>query len=174
MQASSAWNQDQLFSSKSVEWSTPQDLFDHLHREFRFGLDVCANSRNAKCPAFIDKDADTLATPWADRIDPGTAAWMNPPWGRGIGSFLQRAFEESNRSHCVCVCLVPAATDTQWWRTWVWMASEVRLIVGRLHFVRDDGHTGPAPKGAALVIFTPWSFGPPRVFLADKIGRTVA
>lgn len=39
--------------AKTVEWSTPQDLFDKLNEEFEFTLDPCATSENAKCPTFF-------------------------------------------------------------------------------------------------------------------------
>lgn len=171
MKQASPWNGDQLFASKSVEWGTPIDLFQQMNREFMFSMDACASAGNAKCPVFLDREEDALSTDWSTKVGPGQSVWMNPPWGRDIGKFLQRAVEESTSAKCICVALVPAATDTQWWRNWVWMSSEVRLIVGRLRFVRDDGHTGPCPKGAALAIFTPWSFGPPKVFMADRTGR---
>lgn len=37
-----------MFSSKSAEWETPQDLFDKLNEEFHFSLDVCATPENTK------------------------------------------------------------------------------------------------------------------------------
>ena len=37
-----------MFSSKSDEWETPQDLFDELNKEYDFTLDPCATSENAK------------------------------------------------------------------------------------------------------------------------------
>lgn len=41
-----------LFSSASVEWETPQKLFDALHARFGFTLDVCAQPGNAKCTRY--------------------------------------------------------------------------------------------------------------------------
>ena len=38
-----------LFSKKSDEWATPQNIFNELNNEFNFNLDVCATSENAKC-----------------------------------------------------------------------------------------------------------------------------
>lgn len=37
-----------LFSSATVEWATPQALFDDLDAEFRFNLDPCCTHENAK------------------------------------------------------------------------------------------------------------------------------
>ena len=159
---SSSWNARQLFSSASVEWGTPQAFFDRLDEEFGFGLDACASKENAKCAKYIDQGRDSLSTEWS--VGDGLMVWMNPPWGRQIGLFLRRAYEQSQRHGLTVVCLVPASTDTRWWRDWIWKAEEVRLVTGRLHFVRDDGHTGPATSGVAVAIFRPrWDLPSPRI-----------
>lgn len=36
------------FSSETVEWETPQALFDELNSTFNFQLDVCATADNRK------------------------------------------------------------------------------------------------------------------------------
>ena len=41
--------QETMFSSKSLEWSTPQHFFDHLEEQVgKFTLDPCANNSNYK------------------------------------------------------------------------------------------------------------------------------
>ena len=171
------WNSDQMFSSKSVEWATPQDLYDKLDGMFSFDMDAAATRLNAKCSLFLDRMIDALNSDWSMpevvrekgiNGDAWTAVpsyhmrsvFLNPPWGRGIGRWLEKAYKESRKGVTVC-CVIPACTDTRWWKDWVWKASEVRFVTGRLHFVRDDGHTGPATKGACVVVFTGWSEGPP-------------
>ena len=156
--AKSAWNSSQLFSSGSTEWSSPEWLVDSIHAEFLVQLDACATGRNTQCEYYISPEQDALATEWVECMfssRPGQAVWMNPPWGR-------------QKHRLIVVCLLPACTDTRWWRDWVWRANEVRLVTGRLKFVRDDGHTGPATKGCAIVVFTPWGEGPPRVSLMER------
>ena len=158
---STAWNGEQLFSSKSVEWSTPQALFDLLDAEFGgFELDAAATARNTLCPDFIGVNADALETAW---VRPGMErklVWLNPPWGRNIGAWVSRAADQAHKHGLTVVCVLPASTDTAWWHGDVMQAAQVRFIRGRLHFVRDDGHTGPCTKGAAIVVFTAWG-GPP-------------
>lgn len=172
-----AWNKDQLFSSKSIEWATPDDLFEALDEEFSFDLDAAASVSNNRCPHFMDVEIDSLASSWAQ---PGLVKdasgrivsapnvrtiFLNPPWGRTISAWLEKAFLESRHKGITVVCLIPACTDTRWFKNYVWKAAEVRLITGRPKFVREDGHTGPSPKGACLAIFTSWSEGPPNVRL---------
>ena len=133
-----------LFSSKSYEWETPWELFGELHREFHFLLDVCATKENAKRPLFITKEMDGLSLHWAD------PSFMNPPYGREIGKWIAKAYEESLRGNTV-VCLLPARTDTRWWHDYC-MKGEIRFIKGRVKF-------GPinksAPFPSAIVIFRP-------------------
>lgn len=33
------------FSSKTDQWSTPQDFFDELNKQFNFTLDPCADKK---------------------------------------------------------------------------------------------------------------------------------
>lgn len=53
-----------LFSSKSDEYGTPQDLFDRLDEEFHFTLDPCADANNAKCVNYLTKKDDGLKISW--------------------------------------------------------------------------------------------------------------
>jgi phage N-6-adenine-methyltransferase len=130
------------YSSNKTEWETPQDLFDKLNYEFGFTLDVCATDENTKCPNWYTKEDDGLNQPWS-----GTC-WMNPPYGREIGKWLAKAWQE-HLLGAVVVCLVPSGTDTKWWHTYC-MKGEVRFIEGRLKF---SGNKWNAPFPNAIVIF---------------------
>ena len=37
-----------MFSSEKNDWSTPQDFYDELDREFHFDIDLCADETNHK------------------------------------------------------------------------------------------------------------------------------
>ena len=76
-----------LFSSKTDNWATPQWLFDQLHAEFHFTLDVCADSENAKCPAYFTREQDGLSRQWSGNV------WCNPPYGRTVGLWVKKAAE---------------------------------------------------------------------------------
>lgn len=144
-----------LFSSATDEWATPQDLFDELDKEFGFMLDAAATAENAKCEDYYDRATDGLTQPWADF---GTV-YCNPPYGREIGRWVQKAYMESLRGATV-VCLLPVRTDTAWWQRFVWEENgstprqnvEVRFIKGRLKF---GGSRNSAPFPSAIVIFRP-------------------
>lgn len=134
-----------MFSSDSAEWETPQDLFDRLDAAFRFTLDVCATAQNAKCFAYFDKAHDGLGRSWAKE-----RCWMNPPYGREIGRWVQKAAEEAEKGALV-VALLPARTDTRWWQEWA-MRGDIHFIKGRLKF---GGAKAGAPFPSAIVVFWP-------------------
>lgn len=133
------------FSSATGEWATPQSFFDDLNSEFRFTLDVCATAENAKCAAYFTKEEDGLSRDWASH-----ACWMNPPYGREIGKWVRKAYEESQRG-AIVVCLLPARTDTKWWHDHVIGGqAEVRFVRGRLKF---GGSKNSAPFPSAVLVF---------------------
>jgi site-specific DNA-methyltransferase (adenine-specific) len=136
---------------KTVEWGTPQEFYDDLDAEFGFTLDVAANVDNAKCERYFTPEVDGLAQDWGREV-----CWMNPPYGRAIKLWMQKAYE-SSRSGATVVCLVPARTDTAWWWDYA-MQGEIRFIRGRLKFT-GGSKTNPlshnAPFPVAVVVFRP-------------------
>jgi len=134
------------FSSQTVEWPTPQGLFDELNEEFGFALDPCATDENAKCEMYFTKEDDGLKQDWEKET-----VFMNPPYGREIGEWMKKAYESSFKGATV-VCLVPARTDTRWWHDYAMNASEIKFIKGRLKF-GDAKNSAPFPS--AVVVFRP-------------------
>ena len=132
------------FSSKTDLWETPQAFFDKYHARYAFTLDVCATADNAKCDRFYTEKDNGLYQPWRG------VCWMNPPYGRTIGQWMRKAYEESQRGALV-VCLVPARTDTAWWHDYA-TKGQVTFIRGRLKF---GGHVNSAPFPSATVVFLP-------------------
>ncbi|MGR5962913.1 DNA N-6-adenine-methyltransferase [Bacillus paranthracis] len=131
-----------ISANKTDLWATPQYFFDELHKEFDFELDVCALEDNAKCEKYFTPEMDGLKQEWN-----GTC-WMNPPYGRGIGKWVKKAYESSLTGSTV-VCLLPARTDTRWWHDYC-MKGEIRLVKGRLKFGESKNN---APFPNAVVIF---------------------
>jgi len=127
--------------SETPEWETPQWLFDILDKEFHFDLDVCASEQNHKCKRYFSRQDDGLKQKW-QRI-----CWMNPPYGREIKNWMNKAKEELENGATV-VCLVPARPDTEWW----WencIQGEIRFIRGRLLWPGSDT---AAPFPSAVII----------------------
>lgn len=132
------------YSSNTIEWATPPDLFQRLDREFGFTLDPCSTADNAKCARHYTKAENGLLQDWSNDV-----VFMNPPYGRAIGAWIAKAHEESKRG-AIVVCLIPARTDTAYWHDHVMQADEVRLLRGRLRF---GGAKAAAPFPSAIVIF---------------------
>lgn len=128
-----------LFTSKTDMWGTPQATFDELDAEFGFSVDVCAVPANAKCRRYFTPDVDGLSQDWA-----GNVCWMNPPYGRQIGKWVEKAHEASQRGATV-VGLLPARTDTRWFHEHIKDVAEIRFIRGRLYFNDSDGRA-PFPN----------------------------
>lgn len=132
--------------AESVEWETPQDLFDILDEEFHFDVDVAATSTNAKCPVYFTKEQDALAQEW-----PGIC-FCNPPYGKGLDRWVRKALESATGGTTV-VMLLPARTDTRWFHDYVLPYAEIRFIKGRLKF---GGQNAPAPFPNMIVVFRPY------------------
>jgi site-specific DNA-methyltransferase (adenine-specific) len=136
------------YSSRTEEWGTPQRTFDALNAEFGFTLDPCSTHENAKCARHFTRAEDGLRQDWRDEI-----VFMNPPYGRPIGLWMQKAYE-STRNGATVVCLIPARTDARWWHRFA-MKGEIRLFKGRLKF---EGGKHCAPFPSCVVVFRPSRF----------------
>jgi phage N-6-adenine-methyltransferase len=149
-----------MFSSASDEWATPQDLFDELHREFRFGVDLAASVANTKCEVFYSKESSALVSDWQTAVFGGAAGFCNPPYSRLLqGAFIGKAAQERRRGF-LTVMLLPARTDTKSFHAHIYDAStwqarpgvEIRFLPGRLKF---GGAVNSAPFPSMVVVFRP-------------------
>jgi len=136
-----------LYSSRSEEWGTPQNLFDYLDKQFKFTLDAAATAKNAKCEQFYTKEQDGLLYDWTGTV------WLNPPYGTQIEHWMRKAHDSAQTTAKAVVVLVHARTDTKWWHHWVNRASEIWFIEGRLKFVGESGTASSATFPSVLVIF---------------------
>lgn len=142
--------------ARADDWETPNEIFEPLHREFGFTLDAAAEPHNAKCIAYFEPGRDGLRHSWGR-----CTVWLNPPYGRVIGTWMRKAWEESQQGATV-VCLVPARTDTGWWHDYA-MRGEIRFLRGRINFHARPGapdrkgHNAPFPS--AVIVFRPGRAG---------------
>lgn len=130
------------FSSKTNEWSTPQDFFDKVNDEFHFTIDVAATHENAKCTKYFNESDNALTKSWDNEI-----VWCNPPYGRTLGEWVKKA---SMATGGVVVMLIPARTDTKYFHEYIYGKAEIRFIKGRLKF-GDSKNSAPFPS--MLVIY---------------------
>ena len=158
------------------DWETPPELFRRLHDEFDFTLDAAASPENAKCGKFLsgpchacDPTAPTQSralcrcghcSPWSGTV------WLNPPYGKGLGVWIDKAASEALRNLATTVMLLPANSDTAWFRRLWEVASEIRFLSGRVQFV---GTTSSNTGGSVIAVIKPHLglYGGPAVFLWD-------
>jgi len=138
--------QETMFSSKSLEWATPQHFFDQLEERFgEFTLDPCANDSNYKVKHRFTEKENGLEQDWS-----GHKVFMNPPYGREIKHWVKKAYEEGQKDDTMVVALLPARTDTRYWHDYVMKADRIYLVKGRLKFGNGDNS---APFPSAVIIF---------------------
>jgi len=149
-------NNELMFSSKSDEWETPDDLFFKLDSVFNFTLDPCATADNHKCNKYYTVDDDGLSKSWE-----GETVFVNPPYGNSIKHWVKKCYDESKRA--TIVMLIPARTDTSYQHNYIFNgAKAIVFIRGRLKFInrllpsyREDKNfkTTAAPFPSQLVVF---------------------
>lgn len=130
------------------EWRTPPDIFALLDAEFGFTIDAAATDGNALCSRYFTAKHDAFKQePLKETI------FINPPYSQ-TASWVTLADRWSIANGNTVVLLVPAATDTRWWLSASMRASEIRLLVPRVKFLRPDGTPqGSPPFGSAVIVY---------------------
>ena len=145
--------------SGSAEWQTPPELFERLHRRFKFDYDAFASDENALCPMYSTpdftmracgcpvNDDDGLAFDWKNR-----RVFMNPPYSRG---FIEKAVEKAaseRHNAAIIVALVPASTDTHWFQQYVLPFAHIDWLPKRVRFIDPEtGEPGASPPGGSVI-----------------------
>jgi len=121
--------------SSSIHWGTPDHIYDNLKRRFNFDLDACAmNADVAKHKNFISETQNALKIDWA-----ANTVFMNPPYGRAIKAFMQKAKEQVLKHNLTVVCLIPNSTGTLWFKENVKpVLDEMIIFHKRMQFIDLD------------------------------------
>lgn len=140
-------NINTMFSSNKENWETPRLFFNELDKHFHFDIDVCADSGNTKCSKYFTPEINGLLQNWQ-----GMTCWMNPPYGRQIVKWVEKARHETHKGTCTVVALLPARTDTLWFHNNIYekQGINIRFIKGRLKF-GNARHSAPFPS--MVVVF---------------------
>lgn len=134
-----------MFSSEKDDWATPLEFYNELNNEFNFNLDPCATDENHKCNKYFTKEENGLIQSWE-----GYNVFCNPPYGRAIGDWVEKAYNEAQKNNTLVVMLLPARTDTRWFHRFIYKKAEIRFIEGRLKF---GGCKNAAPFPSMVVVF---------------------
>lgn len=133
-------NTEIMFSSKTDSWATPTDFFRELDEEFHFNLNPCADEYNHKCDKYFTVKENGLLQDWR-----GSSVYVNPPYGREIGKWVEKAYRTNQEHGNLVVMLLPTRTDTKWFHDFIYNKAEVRFVRGRLKF-GDSKNSAPFPS----------------------------
>jgi len=131
-----------LFSTGNTEWETPQEFFDTINQIFNFDVDVCATAANAKCRRYFTKEQDGLEQTWLGTV------WCNPPYGRDIEKWIDRASNSYYINDATIVMLLPSRTDTKWMHR-LFDSAHIIFLKGRLKF-GSSNNSAPFPSMLAI------------------------
>jgi phage N-6-adenine-methyltransferase len=136
-------------------WRTPRAVFDKLHEEFVFDLDLAADADNHLLPRYLGVGGlapDALAVRWADV---GKCGFLNPPYSAELIRAFMRHVTAQAEHGFTTVCLVPNSISTRWWVETRW-AVEIREIERRVPYLRSDGITiAGAMFDSVVVVYRP-------------------
>jgi len=142
------------YSSESPEWYTPPEIIERAVAALGvIDLDPCSNSRtDPRIPALnhFTAEEDGLTLLWFGRV------YMNPPYGREIVAWVDKLateYESGRVEHAIA--LVPARTDTAWFRRLP--AYLVCFVSGRLSF-SDHDNAAPFPSACLYLGDNPAAF----------------
>lgn len=112
-----------VLASGREDYCTPGVVLDAVRQVAPIGLDPCAHPRSIVNawhsfygPTF--RHVDGLAHPWSF-IRPPTLVYANPPYGRSLHRWLEKAVIEAAKGVQI-IMLVPARVSTKYWRNYVW------------------------------------------------------
>lgn len=110
------------------EWGTPRAVFEALHREYGFTVDVCASALNYKLPAHLTKEDNALSCLWT-----GERTYCNCPY-ISIDPWLAKWNEPE-----LAYFLLPARTFNDWWLKYHPWAKRTEYFIGRMKFEPPPG-----------------------------------
>ena len=119
-----------LFSKKSDNWATPNVMYEFYEKNNYFD----------PCP--LNSSFDGLEIEWKNKN------FVNPPYSK-IKQFVDKAIMEHKNGNEV-ILLIPARTDTKYFRKLVDYGCNIDFITGRLHFNESDS----APFPSCLIYLT--------------------
>ena len=125
------------------------EFFKELDAEFHFTLDAAATPKSAKCSKYFTVEDNALEQDWK-----GHVVFLNPPYGRTLGKWVEKAYREGSKEDTTVVLLIPARTDTTYFHEYIFGKAEIRFLRGRLKFTDENGTAkDAAPFPSLLAIY---------------------
>ncbi len=154
-------------------WQTPLAIFNALDKEFEFDVDVFASNKNNLCVDYFTAEHSAFDNEFYKEKHVNSLLhrnyFANPPFSITEKS-LNRCSEQARKHNITVVALVNANTDTQWFASAAKSANEIRLLTGRISFVKPSGTTGKGQnsKGQCLIIWRGNCKTPCQITMVDR------
>jgi hypothetical protein len=154
-----------LLTSTNDGWQTPPDIVARVRTVFggRIHLDPCTNISNpVRAEAFYwpggAGNPSGLGISWRDNV------YANPPYGRAISQWTEKASLESTYDGSCIIMLLPARVDARWWHSLWPYVHLCTFIRGRVKFDPPPGYdkattTSTFPT-AILCLYKPADWSP--------------
>ena len=136
-----AWTHDSV-NNKTSDWYTPPWIFEKLGVEF----DLDPASPIGGVPWIPAKKHYSLEDDGLKRSWHGSV-WLNPPYGKETGSWLQAMNQHKNG-----IVLVFARTDTKWYHEFLTKADAILFLKGRIKFIDGLNKTGKSGAGSGSLL----------------------
>ena len=137
------------YNSGNNEWYTPADIIEAA-RAVMGSIDIDPASNNiaqkvVKAKIYYTAETNGLNKKWTGNV------WLNPPYASElIGKFVDKLIKEQEHYE-QAIILVNNATETEWFRKIISIASAVCFPKGRVKFYLPDGKTGAPLQGQAIL-----------------------
>lgn len=137
------------YNSGNNEWYTPADIIEAA-RAVMGSIDIDPASNDiaqkvVKAETYYTAETNGLDKTWEGNV------WLNPPYASElIGKFVDKLIKEQEHYE-QAIILVNNATETEWFRKIISIASAVCFPKGRVKFYLPDGKTGAPLQGQAIL-----------------------
>jgi phage N-6-adenine-methyltransferase len=172
-----------MLTSNKTDYGTPRDFYGWLDRQFHFSVDLAAHGGNYKHKRYFSPEQNSLHQSWE-----GETGFLNPPYGRGLSGWLQKARDSAMHQRAIIALVIPARVGSKWWQRYVMCADRAAgklresyyvpesrmlwlrwegLVTGvyfhheRLDFEGSDERGESAPFDTAVVVHASTNRGPP-------------
>ena len=139
-----------MYSSKKDNWGTPKKLFNKLNEEYNFTLDPASDDINFLCKKHYTKEMDGLNQSWQ-----GEKVFLNPPYGKGMIKWVEKARNEWLLGDCTIVLLLASRTDTHWFHDYIYAVDGAKweFTERRVKFIDPDtGKEAGSPAFGSIIV----------------------
>jgi len=139
------------YNSGNTEWYTPPEIIEAARRVLgEIDLDPASSEAAnvvVKAKRIYTQEDSGLLHPWTGRV------WLNPPYSAGlVREFVGKLGREYDSGNVrAAIVLVNNATETQWFRMLVEIASAICFPTGRIKYWRMEGSMLTPLQGQALL-----------------------